>query len=150
LQSRLAAMEASIDGIAFIDVSDRLVWINRAFAAIFGFPAAAIVGDRWPSLFDDAENARFDGEIQPRLRADGRWRGGRRGRRRDGTEFPPEVSMTLLGDGGMICIARVATEQHRAAAERQQLQDQFYQAQKMEALGRLSGGIAHDFNNILA
>lgn len=150
LQSRLAAMEASIDGIAFIDVSDRLVWANRAFAAIFGFPAEAIVGDRWSSLFDDAENARFDGEIQPRLRAAGLWRGERRARRRDGTAFPLEVSMTILDDGGMICIARDATEQHRAAAERQQLQDQFYQAQKMEALGRLSGGIAHDFNNILA
>src|SRR5690606_16947155 len=82
--------------------------------------------------------------------ADGLWRGERRARRRDGTEFPLEVSMTILYDGGMICIARDATEQHRAAAERQQLQDQLYQAQKMEALGRLSGGIAHDFNNILA
>src|SRR3546814_14716708 len=37
LQSRLAAMEASIDGIAILDVSDMLVSVNKAFAAIFGF-----------------------------------------------------------------------------------------------------------------
>jgi len=54
-----------------------------------------------------------------------------------------------LSTGEIVCVYNDITEHKNAEDEKKKLQEQLFQAQKMESIGRLAGSIAHDFNNIL-
>jgi signal transduction histidine kinase len=73
---------------------------------------------------------------------------------RSGQQIPVKMTLAPLHqtDGetsGFLVLLHDLREQRRAESQRQHLETQLFQTQRLESLGTMAGGIAHDFNNIL-
>ena len=110
LEMQSAAMEAAMDGISILNEDHEYIYMNRAHADIFGYDAAELLGSTWRRLYGDDEVTRIEREVLPVVENEGEWRGETVGERRDGTAVSQEITLSLLGDGGLICTNRDITQ----------------------------------------
>ncbi len=153
LENRMAAIEAAADGIGIVDPQGKLIYMNSALQKFHGISdedAEKFIGMDWTDLYSESGKTELKERVLPALHHTGYWRGNSPIMRKDLKVIDAELSLKLLPDKSMIGTARDVSDRQRASKEKKVLEQQFYQAQKMEAIGRLAGGIAHDFNNILA
>jgi PAS domain S-box-containing protein len=147
-------LETAHQGVLGIDLKGRCTFINPAAAEMLGVAPEEAVGRelQWvvrprgndnDGSFHSADQ--FPNSLTLLNGQTGRVRRGTLWRR-DGIAFPAEYSHFPVIEYGMI---QGVVMTFVNTLERERLEQQFRQAQKMEAIGRLAGGIAHDFNNLL-
>ena len=144
-------MESSPLAIVELDLNGVARWWNPAASGLFGWRGPSEIKER-PDL-TSLLSTELNSELS-RL-----WYRAVRGQATVGVEFPlqhHESGVTLhlsvsvapmrADDGTVTGIMALVEDM----TERKRLEDQFHQAERLEAMGRLAGGVAHDFNNLVS
>jgi two-component system cell cycle sensor histidine kinase/response regulator CckA len=148
------AVAQSPVGVLVTDVKGNITYVNRAFEASTGYQEEEVLGKNPRFLQSGKTPTDAYRELWTSLRLGRDWRGQFLNRRKNGELYWElnHISPVLDSDGkvhNFLAIKEDISERIRAEEEREKLQAQLMQAQKMETVGRFAGGIAHDFNNML-
>lgn len=114
LAQQAAAMKASMDGMAIIDHFGVCIYLNDAYAKIFGYnDPERLIGASWEMFYFDDELARLKEQIMPAVWRDGSWRGEAMGLKLNGSTLPLEISISSVDGGGLVQVVRDITERKK-------------------------------------
>jgi PAS domain S-box-containing protein len=141
-------VEQSPVSIVITDIEGRIEFVNAKFTQVTGYTVEDVLGQN-PSILKSGETPADEyRRLWETITKGGVWQGEFKNRKKSGEIFWEQATIAPVRDAENLISHYVAVKED--VTERKELEAQFRQVQKMEAIGQLAGGIAHDFNNILS
>jgi PAS domain S-box-containing protein len=100
------AIETAREGISILNQDGEFIYVNQAYANIYGYEPDEMNGEHWELIYPDDEAAVARDVILPTVAEEGYWSGETTGLRADGTTFPEGHTVAQTDAGELICSVR--------------------------------------------
>ncbi len=141
------AIDQVAESVIVADAAGNIIYVNPFFEAVTGYTCAEVLGKNVNIVKSDKQDNAFYKELWDTITSGKVWHNRIINKKKDGTLFTEDTTISPVRDSRGKIANYVAVK--RDITKELELENQYRQAQKMDAIGQLTGGIAHDFNNLL-
>ncbi len=143
----LSVLNRIDEAVISISLSGTITSWNRGAEKMFGYSAPEAIGQSLSILVPDSGSSDLPGILERVKSGEETDHGETLLVRKDGKQIKVSLTTSFLKDeagriSGAVTLCRDLTDEKN-------LEEQFHQCQKVDAVGKLAGGVAHDFNNLL-
>lgn len=143
----MTAFEQAAEGIMIADLNGDIRYVNPALEAMSGYPKNELLGRNLKMLRSDVNDPGVLAGAAKRLEEGNTWKGTLVNRKKDGSSYEVETTISPVKSKSGNIINLVVVE--RDVTKEVRLEQELRKSQKMEAIGTLAGGVSRDFDDLL-